>query len=125
MPRYDFSGYEALRTSIGEPRPRTLPEMVDLALAAADYDAEIVETHIGPPQLSARELVGDVIGFNLNDRIREVLELVDYVPQGDEPICAWCNKAIRAGLATVRHPVGGGVDVYHASCWDQYLVRDE
>jgi hypothetical protein len=75
MTELDFTNAKTLRKSLGKPRIRTLPEMIELALAAADEDADVVEAHIGPPRHSARELVNEVLGFDLNGRIRELLAL--------------------------------------------------
>jgi hypothetical protein len=72
---YDFTNAKTLRKSLGKERIRTLPEMIDLALAAADEDADTVEVHIGPPQQSAREIANEALGFDLNGRIRELLAL--------------------------------------------------
>jgi len=76
MPEFDFTSAAALRASLGEPRPRTLPDMVELALAAADADAELLTGNLEYVEWSARDLVNQVIGFDLNDRIREVLQIV-------------------------------------------------
>ena len=76
MPEFDFTSAATLRESLGEPRPRSLPDMVELALAAADADA----LGRGEPspygETSARDLVNEVVGFDLNDRIREVLQII-------------------------------------------------
>lgn len=79
MKAYDFSSPEALRTSLGPERGRTLPEMIELALAAADYDAITIE--LGGGLYPARLLVNEVVGFDLNERIREVLGMATAVAQ--------------------------------------------
>lgn len=108
------------RARWGEPRPRTLPELMLTVLDAAAEDAADVENEW--PGRSARHEVALAAGHDLYDALRELLEAM---PKADEQLPAsgigalidWAGRvelgrrenAVRLAL---HHGVGLRIDVY-------------
>lgn len=68
-----FSSAAALRDHLGEPRGRTLPELMLVVLDAATADSETLRASGMVP---ARDVLADATGSDLYPALREVLEAI-------------------------------------------------
>lgn len=80
--RDDLTSPSALRAALGSVQARNLPDMIRLALAAADIDADAAR---GEFMVCARDNVNEAVGFDLHKSILELLDLIEGVAPGQMP----------------------------------------